>query len=172
MLANVRVDEAINADGLKITYGSDGTTATTSDQFENVRVYVNGLLVDSFDPTANIAGLNTVTLSSSVSLNKGDNEIKVMTKAKTTATASSAFFVKLTSGIFDSQNPEYASTGNAVDTSADVSGTATGAIFTVEGAALTTVRNDGYATGKTLVKGGTDISIGRFVVKHLTMTLE
>lgn len=165
LLANVRADEAINADGLNIVYGSDASTATTTDQFENVRVYVNGLLVDSFDPEKDIAALKSKALDSSVSLNQGDNEIKVMARAKTTAPAASAFYAKLDNTIFNSQNAEYASTGNMVDTVADVSGTATGGTFTVQGAVLTTVRNDGFAAGKTVVKGGNDIMVGRFAVK-------
>jgi len=165
LLANVRVDEAISADGLKLIYGSSASNATTTDQFENVRVYVNGLLVDSFDPSRNASALITKELSSSLSLNKGDNEVKVMVKAKTTATAGSAFFAKLdSSSMFDSQNPEYVSSGNAVS-GGDISGTATGGIFTVQIAVLTTVRNDGYSANKAVVKGASDVTVGRFVLK-------
>lgn len=164
LLANIRADEAINADGMTLTYGSSATAAATVNQFENVRVYLNGMLLDSFDPSATSTGLLTQVLSTSLSLNKGDNEIKVMVKAKTTATAASAFMAKVDgSNVFTSQNPQYTN-GNTV-ASTDISGTATGAVFTVQGAALTTVRNDGYATNKVLVKGATDVSLGKFALK-------
>ena len=42
LVANIRVDEAISADGLNLTYAT-----TSADQFENVRVSINGLLLDS-----------------------------------------------------------------------------------------------------------------------------
>jgi hypothetical protein len=164
LLANIRADEPINADGLTLTYGSSATAAATVNQFENVRVYLNGMLLDSFDPSATSTGLLTQVLSTSLSLNKGDNEIKVMVKAKTTATANAAFMAKIDgSNVFTSQNPQY-SNGNTV-ASTDISGTATGAVFTVQGAVLTTVRNDGYAANKVLVKGATDVSLGKFALK-------
>lgn len=162
LLANVRADEAMIADGMKVIYGDTLTTAVNTDQFENVRVYVNGNLLDSFDP-ATSTGLITKSIDSNVSLNKGDNEIKVMVKAKSNANASSAFLAKLDGAtIFSGMNGEYVSSGNAITTP---SGTATGAIFTVQGATLTTVRNDGYANGKLIVRGATDVSLGKFTLK-------
>ncbi|PJA08905.1 hypothetical protein COX68_03655 [Candidatus Falkowbacteria bacterium CG_4_10_14_0_2_um_filter_41_15] len=162
LLANVRADEAMTADGLNLLYGSTLTNAATVDQFENVRVYVNGVLLDSFDPAATSSSLISKAINSTVSLNKGDNEIKVMVKAKSSAAASSAFMAKLDSTIFTGMNGEYVSSGNAI---AAPSGTATGAIFTVQGATLTTVRSDGYANGKIIVRGATDVSLGKFTVK-------
>lgn len=163
LLANIRADEAIIADGLKLIYGSNLSNATTSDQFENVRVYVNGNLLDSFDPASSTSALITESIDSNVSLNKGDNEVKVMVKAKSNAAAASAFMAKLDgTTIFTGMNGEYVSSGNAI---AAPSGSATGAIFTVQGANLTTVRNDGYANGKIIVRGGTDVSLGKFTLK-------
>ncbi len=156
LIANVRADEAITADGLNINYAS-----TTADQFENARVYVNGILLDSFDPA------NTTTfkaIDSTFTLNKGDNEVKVLVKARSTANpAASMNFILSGSNMFSSMNPEYVVSGNSV--TGDMSGTATGAFFTVQGALLTTVRNDGYATGKSIVKGSTDVSLGKFTLK-------
>lgn len=162
LIANVRADEAITADGLKITYGSGNGVATTTDQFENARVYVNGLLLDSFDPAATTSTLQTI--DSTFTLNKGDNEIKVMVKSKSTATAAASIKFTLSgSNMFTGMNPEYVVSGNTV--SGSVSGTATGATFTVAGATLTTVRNDGYATDKSIVKGSNDVSLGKFTIK-------
>ncbi|NTW21946.1 hypothetical protein HGA34_00180 [Candidatus Falkowbacteria bacterium] len=164
LLANIRADEAISADGLNLVYGSSASAAATVDQFENVRVYLNGTLLDSFDITATSGSMISKNLSSSLTLNKGDNEVKVMVKAKTTATAGAAFLAKVDGTAFTSQNPQYVSSGNAVSTG-DISGTATGAVFTVQGAALATVRNDGYSANKVVVKGATDVSLGKFALK-------
>ena len=161
LLANVRADEAMTADGLNIKY-TTGTVASTTDQFENVRVYLNGVLLDSFDPATSTAATITKVIDSTLNLAKGDNEIKVMAKAKTTATTGAIKFI-LDSGIFTSQNPEYIVSGNAV--SGSISGTATGGIFAVGGAILTTVRNDGYSAGKVIVAGSSDVSLGKWTVK-------
>jgi len=165
LLANVRADEAITADGLNLLYSDVSTT----NQFENVRVYINGTLLDSFDPsaTSSLAAFANQAIDSTLTLNKGDNEIKVMVKAKTNASPSATFQVKLDSNIFSSSsnmNPQYVVSGNAVDTGS-IAGTATGGIFTVQGAALTTVISDGYANDKPIVKGSTDVSLGKFTVK-------
>jgi hypothetical protein len=165
LIANIRADEAITADGLVLTYGSAAANAATVDQFENVRVWLNGILLDSFDPSATSSGLLTQAIDSTLTLNKGDNTVEVKVKAKTNAAASSAFLAKLVGdGLFSGKNPEYASSNNAV-TATDITGSATGGIFTVQGATMTTVRNDGYALNKVVVQGATDVSLGKFAVK-------
>ncbi|MEI8361487.1 MAG: hypothetical protein WCG01_05130 [bacterium] len=166
LLANLRADESISADGLKIWYGSSVSTSSSVEQFENVRVYVNGVLVDSFDPAVTVpaSALQFRSIDSSFTLAKGDNEVKVMAKARTNANPNSAFFAKLDgTNIFALKNPQYVSSTNAV--TGEISGTASGAIFTVQGAVLQTVRNDGYSNGKRIVKGSTDVSLGKFTVK-------
>jgi len=163
LLANVRADEAITADGLNIKY-TGSQFATTTDQFENVRVYLNGVLLDSFDTASSGVEVITKTIDSTLNLVKGDNEIKVMAKAKTTATTGVMKFI-LDNGIFTSQNPEYVVSGNSV--SGSISGTATGGLFSVGGANLTTVRNDGYSYGKIIVQGSSDVSLGKFTLKAL-----
>ena len=161
LIANVRTDEAITADGLKISY----TQNNVAPQYENARVYVNGVLLDSFDLDATTTPYVVVkAIDSTFTLNKGDNEVKVLVKAKTTAVAGATIKFALDgSTAFVGENPEYVVSGNAV--SGDKAGTATGAIFTVQGAGLTTVRNDGYATDKAIVQGSTDISLGKFTLK-------
>lgn len=162
LLANVRADEAITADGLKITYDS-GQFATTTDQFENVRVYINGSLLDSFDTASSATAAITKTIDSTLTLAKGDNEVKVMVKAKTTATNGVIRFTLSGSDIFSGQNPEYVVSGNTV--SGTQSGTANGALFTVSGATLTTVRSDGYSDQKVIVQGTSNVSLGKFTLK-------
>lgn len=162
LIANVRADEAITADGLNLTYAT-----TSAAQFENARVYVNGILLDSFDPATTTA---SKAIDSTFTLNKGDNEIKVMVKAKSTATAASAInFTISGTSMFTGMNPEYVVSGNTVSSA---SGTATGATFTVQGAALTTVRNDGYAANKSIVKGSNDVSLGKFTLKATNDTVK
>lgn len=165
LLANVRADEAITADGLNIKY-TGVTLASTTDQFENVRVFLNGVLLDSFDPTAATSSATiTKVISSTLSLAKGDNEIKVIAKAKTNATDGAIKFI-LDATMFDSQNAEYVASGNQV-TAATLAGlgSATGGVFSVSGAVLTTVRSDGYSTNKVVVQGSSDVSLGKFTLK-------
>ena len=168
LIANVRADEAIIADGLNLSYVYSNDNSSTTAQFENARVYLNGLLLDSFDPATSTATLAVAkAIESTLNLNKGDNEVKIVVKAKTTATASSDIKFIVGTTIFSSptnMNPEYSVSGNAVDTTS-IGGTATGGIFTVQGALLTTVRNDGYADAKSIVQGSTDVSLGKFVLK-------
>jgi len=174
LLANLKTDEAMNADGLNINYSSTGSASLTTDQFENVRVYVNGVLLDSFDP-ATSTGVAMKSIDSNLSLNKGDNEIKVMAKAKTNATNNSAFIAKFVTGtgadaIFNGKNPTYVSSGNAI-AAGSIGGSATGGTFTVAGAAITVTRNDGYADGKSIVKGSNDVSLGKFTLKAVNDAL-
>lgn len=169
LIANVRADEQINVDGINVRYGSATDNSATVDNFENIRVYVNGMLLDSFDPAAtSSSAMQTEAIDSNFTLNKGDNEIKVMVRAKTTAVAASAFYAQLNGNLFDGMNPEYVASGNMVstdDATGDISGTATGGIFTVQGAKLTTVRSDGYSNNRTIVQGMTDVSLGKFTLK-------
>ena len=162
LLANVRADEAVNVDGIKLTYGSGNGTATSTDDFENVRVYVNNILLDSFDPIATTSA--TETIDSSFTLNKGDNEVKIMAKAKSTATDGTIKFTLTGSAMFVNMNAEYVLSGNTIATP---SGLATGAVFSVGGASLTTVKNDGYGLDKVIVAGSNDVSLGKFTVKAI-----
>lgn len=160
LLANIKADEAIKADGFKIDVVQASSTA-----FENVRVYINGALVDSFDPTAT----GVETLDSSIYLNAGDNEVKVTVDVTSNAVATAKFQVKLdasSDGLLDS--PEY-SNGNSVATN-DMDGSATGAILTVAGASATIVRTDGYSA-KTIVQGSNEVSLGKFTVKASSDTV-
>ncbi|MFA6529281.1 MAG: hypothetical protein WCT09_00180 [Patescibacteria group bacterium] len=165
LLANVHADEAIVADGLKIKY-TTGTAASTTDQFELVRVYLNGVLLDSFDPSVSTSSDLYATIDSTLNLVKGDNEVKVTAKAKTNATNGAAIKFVLDTTMFDGQNAEYVVSGNTVSTT-DLGnmGSATGALFTVATAVLTTVKSDGYSDNKVIVQGSTDVSLGKFTLK-------
>lgn len=157
LIANVRADEAIVADGMKINFTSvSGATSS----FENAKVYVNGYLLGSFDPSTSPAEID-----SSVNFNKGDNEVKVTVDVKTDATASHDIKFSLAAGdIMNGQSPEYVASGNSVNTD-DINGSPEGAKITVQGASLTMVRNDGYSDGRKIVKGSKDIVLGKFNVK-------
>lgn len=156
LLANIRADEAISADGIKVAHLN-----TNAGSFENAKVYVNGILLDSFDPSTTAT---STSIESTFTLNKGDNEVKISVKAKSTATTShSISFSVIGSEMFAGMNPEYVISGNRV--TEIPGGSASGAEFTVEGALLTTVENSGYANNKAIVKGSTDVSLGKFVVK-------
>lgn len=162
LLANVKADEAITADGMRLN-----VVQTSSTSFENVKVYLNGALVDSFDPTA----VATTSLDSSISLNKGDNEIKVTVDIKSNAGDNAKFQVSLNQASSLLDTAEYVTSGNSVSSS-DVTGSATGAIITVGGASLSAAKSDGYATSKTVVIGSTDVSLGKFTVKATNDTIK
>lgn len=166
LIANLKADEAINADGLKVNVANYASSTVSS--FENVKVYLNNILLGSFDPATttseNVYALKTV--DSSLSLKKGDNEVKVTVDVKSAAEAGDKIRVQLISGADLLDVPEYASNQNTVDPT-DITGTATGAIITIEGGALSVTRNDGYADGRKAVKGTTDVSLAKFAVKAL-----
>lgn len=164
LIANVRADEAITADSLKIKYNGEETS------FQNAKVYVNNALLGSFDLAAGAvygstaAASTTEEIDSTVSLNKGNNEIKVTVDVKTTATANHKFKATLEDDFLTAGSPEYVSNGNPVS-STDINGTATGADITVSGGGMTLVNNDGYAANKIIVQGATNVSLGKFAVK-------
>ncbi|HRY36488.1 MAG TPA: hypothetical protein P5230_01230 [Candidatus Magasanikbacteria bacterium] len=158
LLANVRADEAIKADGVKVEW--TGTSVTSS--FQNAKVYMNGFLLGSFDPDAN-TGIKEI--ESAVTFNKGDNELKITVDAKTDATSAANIKFFVTGGNFvNGEAPEYVASGNSVS-SGDINGSPNGAIISIEGAALTVSRNDGYSTDRKIVYGTSDVVIGKFNVK-------
>ena len=166
LLANLRADEAINVDGLKLHYASNVDNATTTNQFDNVRVYVNNVLLDSFDPSYSTTTTLTANVDSAFTLNKGDNEIKITARAKTDAASNAAIKFTLSNDIFTGMNAEYINSGNRV-ASAELTniGQAEGGTFTVANASMIVTRNDGYSDNRTIVQGSTDVSLGKFVVK-------
>ena len=164
LIANFKADEAMTADGLNINYGSTmGGAAATTDQFQNAKVYLNGALVDSFDPATSTT-FKTVNLDSSISINKGDNEVKVIVDSKADAANSSAIKFWLGNNVLDNENAEYVQSGNKVLTS-EIGGSAEGAVLTVGKASLSMAESSGYATNKAIVKGSTAVSLGKFTVK-------
>ncbi len=156
LLANIKADEQIATDGMNVNYTGD------IDSFQNIKVYLNNVLLSSFDLSTSTATVETI--DSSLTLNKGNNEVKVTVDVKTTASSSKTFTAKLTDSLFSGHNPEYTSSGNVVSPS-DINGSAQGATLTVAGGALTFTRNDGYAAGKKIAQGSTDVTLGKFAVK-------
>lgn len=161
LIANVRADEAISADGLKIDY-----TGTNSTHFENIKVYVNGVLLGDFDPTGDTA---TATIDSSVTFNRGDNEVKVTVDVKSTAVAGDNIKISIAAANFlAGMNPEYVASGNAVTT---INGSPEGAKITVQGASLSVAINDGLPAGNKIVKGSKDVLLAKYNVKALYDTV-
>ena len=162
LIANVRADEAITAEGLKVYYNGD------VDSFQNAKVYVNNALIGSFDlesgetyTSGSFYKYNEL-IDSSVLLNKGNNEVKVTVDVKSTASSTPAdIFQVAVKGDFLT-NAEYVSNGLNV---ASINGTATGETITVSGGGMTFVRNDGYANNKKIVQGATNVSLGKFAIK-------
>lgn len=170
LVANVFADEAIVADGLKIVY-----TGASSTSFENAKVYVNGLLLGSFDPNNNDGA--TETIDTTVNFKKGDNEIKVTTDVRTAAVAGAHITFSIyndgananANSLLNNMAPEYVASGNTVT---DINGSPAGAKITVQGAELTVARNDGLADGNKIVKGAKDVLLARFNVKAVYDTVK
>lgn len=164
LVANIKADEAINSDGLKVGYLNNTAAGAVDRSFQNVKVYLNNVLLESFNVTASSSSTYTEYLvDTSVSLKKGDNEVRVTVDVKSNAEANDQIRFRLQSGANLLDMPEYASNGITVSTS-DITGTATGEYITVEGGAFTVVRNDGFAAGKEIM-GSTDVTLGKFAVK-------
>ena len=163
LLATLKADEAITADGLNVR-----VIQTNTNSFENVKVFLNGALVDSFDPTT---ATTDVLLDTSVYLKKGENEIKVTVDVKSNATNDHKFQagLNLVASLLDTA--EYELSGNTV-TSNEITGTATGAIITVGGATLSAAKTDGYASTRNVVVGTSNISLGKFTVKAANDTVK
>ncbi|HNV12290.1 MAG TPA: hypothetical protein PK686_02740 [bacterium] len=158
LLANVKADEVINADSLRVNYEGD------ENSFQNAKVYLNNSLLGSFDLKASTTpGGQFELIDSSLTLNKGNNEVKVTVDVKTNAIIGRQFKASLNdTNLLTAGVPEYASNGLAVT---DINGTASGEYVTVSGGGMTFVRNDGYTDGRKIVQGTTDVSLGKFNIK-------
>lgn len=153
--ANVKADESVMAEGLKLTGTGDYAS------FENVKVTLNGISLGTEAPGA------TMTFDSSFTLNKGDNELIVTVDVKSNATSTEDFKVSVNSATFlAGMVPEYVQSGNSVDSS-DIVGSPVGALLTVQGADVTVARNDGYTNTRTLVRGTQGNVLARFNVRPL-----
>ena len=173
LLANVKVDEAIKAEGLTVTFETATSTAGAeliSDNFQNVKVYLNNILLSTFNlDDADIDFVSgdqyTYLIDSFIDFNKGDNEIKVMVDVKNDAQPGATF-----SAMIDGDSTtflsfaEYVVSGIAV-VAGDVSGQASGAIFDVQGADLDFVKTDGYSDLRKTVQGAQNFSLGKFTVR-------
>jgi len=145
---------------------------------ENMKVYVNGTLLDSVDPATSTFEVNFGT---QVNLNAGDNEIKVVYDISSDSHADgNELIVKLIGYDYDDsgtptdtsddiiryllEDPEYVASGDSVNAE-DIYGTATGAKISTAGANLTATRSDGYSDGRTIVRGTEGVSLGKITVK-------
>ncbi|MCK9438686.1 hypothetical protein M0Q39_01220 [Patescibacteria group bacterium] len=156
LLANVKADEVISADSLRVNYEGD------ENSFQNAKVYLNNSLLGSFDLKASTT-TQFELIDSSLTLNKGNNEVKVTVDVKTNAIIDRQFKASLNdTNLLTAGVPEYASNGLAVT---DINGTASGEYVTVSGGGMTFVRNDGYAPDRKIVQGTTDVSLGKFNIK-------
>jgi len=173
LLANVKANQAFNADGMMLDVNSISTahasSATNPDSFDNIRLYVNGNLVDSKDE-ANISS-SKINYDSSVSLNQGDNEIKVVMDVTNDAADGENIILALNSADAFT-GATYVTSGDNV-LSTDIGGSAIAGKATVGTASLTATRNDGFVAGnnansdKKIVRGTTDVVLGTFAVKAL-----
>lgn len=161
LVANIKADEAIKADGLYISYENSATAIDGS--FQNIKVYLNNSLLESFNPSATGTVSNKL-IDSSFNLNKGDNEVRVTVDVKSNASSTEKFKAQLSSGANLLDMPEYVGNGLSVSTTT-ISGSANGEYITVEGGSYTVAKNDGYSDSRQVVRGAADVSLGKFAVK-------
>ena len=172
LLANLKANQAFNADGMNLDLVND---VSTVDQFSNIRLFVNGVLVDSKDGFVATVSTDPVgkvlNYDSSVSINQGNNEIKVLADVNSDATTGATITAQLTAiapvagTIHLFTSPIYANDNNVL--AGDIGGTATAGKITIAAANLTATRSDGFSSPKTLVKGTTDVILGNFTLKAL-----
>jgi hypothetical protein len=164
LLANLKSASAFNADGMVLDLV---TPTSTVGSFSNVRLYVNGGLVDSKDLTN---GDESITYDSSVTINQGNNEIKVVLDINNDATDGANITVKLLGNTGSANraftSPVYVANDVAV-TYSDIGGSATAGKITVAVASLTATRSDGFSAGKDIVRGTPGVVLGNFTLKAL-----
>ncbi len=154
LLANIKADEAIEAEGMNINVDS-----YDDDSFYNAKVFLNNSLIATFY-SDDVSSSSEYLVDSSLLLNKGDNEVKVTVDVRTTATSTNQFKVSLADSNL-LEYPEYVSNGLAVD---DITGDAVGATLEVKGADLEVARVDG-SSDKTVVQGSEGETLGLFSYK-------
>lgn len=157
LIAKVKANQAFTADGMVLTLA---TPTTTVAKFENIKLYVNNVLVDSLSADTGTGVLGDyITYDSAVTIKQGDNEIKVILDVMSTAVDADSITVKL-----DSANaftaPVYAN-----DETVTPSGSATAGAITVAVAGITASRSDGFSTDKLIVKGTEGAVLGKFTIK-------
>ena len=161
LIANIKADEAFTADSIRI----DFAPKTLLDETENLKVYVNDILLDAVDPVTADETAGYIVIDSAFTVEAGDNEVKVVFDIKTTAD-DEELTVKLVGGANLFGSPEYVSNGDAVNT-ADISGTATGGKVTVKAAAYTATRSDGFSNDRLIIQGSTDVVLAKITMKAL-----
>ena len=144
LLVNVKANQAFSADGMKL----DIHASSTGIDFSNVRLYVNNVLVDSKDPDNTATSIGYLNYDSSVSINQGNNVIKVLLDVNSDAHDGSYITLELNhANAFT--NPVYAN-DNVVER---YRRNCYGRKVTVSTASLTATRNDGFADLDKIVAG-------------------
>lgn len=153
LIANIKADEAISAEGLIIK-----ATSSRFADFENAKVTLNGYSLGTVTPST------TNTFDSSFTLNKGDNELQILVDVTTNASSTNwiKFYIEETTFVSVNGAPEYVASGNSVT---GIYGSPEGAMITVKSADLTVTRNDGYSDARTIVKGAVNNVLAKFNVK-------
>jgi hypothetical protein len=157
LLATVKANQAFTADGMVLHLVAP--TSTVATKFENIKLYVNGVLIDSVNPTTN----GYIPYDSSVSINQGNNTIEVKVDITSLAVEGDSITVALESATAFT-TPVFANDESATS---KITGDATAGVITVATAGMTATRSDGFSTDKLVVKGAVGAVLGRFTVKAL-----
>ena len=164
----------ISVEGETVNDDSDNASesATVSDfneTFENWKLYVNDSIIDSQtkvdeSTSAGATGSDTLTVvfDSSFEL-AGTSIIQLTVNVDSNAKDNASFKAALYAEDFD--NPEYISTGESVDTSNDVVGSAVGSAITVISSEMEATVTDGFSD-KQIVAGVTKVTALKFVLDN------
>ena len=148
---------------------TDPKVSDFNETFENWKLYVNDSIIDSQTKvdeatSAGAAGSDTLTVvfDSSFEL-AGTSIIQLTVNVDSNAADNASFKTALYAEDFD--NPEYISTGESVDTSNDVVGSAVGSSITVISSEMEATRTDGFSN-KQIVAGVTKVTALKFVLDN------
>lgn len=172
----ITVDSPIEADGIKARLNSstdtdNDTVADIDANFENVTLRIDGVAIDTVDTLTNADGSGTAFVTGETSgdyynfdskftLEAGEHAVIIEADVKTAATASDTIKLTIFSGDLDS--PEYTVSGDSVP-SAETTGQIDGSAVTIQAAALTFTRNDGFSS-ETLVGGVKGATLLKFTI--------
>lgn len=170
----LQVDSAVRADGLKVRLQS-GTALTTSTpaglqaNFDNFRLKIDGVAIDTVSTLTDVTPLDALTLGSSgdyfnfdstFQVQPGSHNITVEANVKSGATANDKLKLAIFSADIDSL--EYIVSGDNVP-SAELTGLVNGSLITIGQATLTATRNDGFSS-ETIIGGASDVKVFGFTL--------
>lgn len=165
LVANVNTKSSIKVDKIKL-WTTDTNTASGSvnpaNDIENVRLYINGILVDSTSTVAGSAGAYYYEIGAYRDLNAGANTVEVRFDTKSTATVGNTVTFNLdpSSFVFNGNATYNVSQNNVL--LADFNGSANGARLIIKNPGIDNISLTDSTTNLTRVKESADFGAIQF----------